>query len=698
MKWIKEDTALRFRSFVVFLALALSLAAGDCLQAAETAPPAAKEGVALDFKDVELRDFIETISELTGRNFVYDDDLKGKVTIVTPERISLDEAYRVFLTVLNMKGFTVVPTGKVFKVAATRDAKELGLPTITEPQSRLGEQYVTQIIPLDHLDANVVATTILKPLIPKTGYVAAYEPTNSLIITDSAANIARLYRIIRELDIRPPDDLIEVFNLQYAPAEELATVIRQYLLSLEGQASPVRRARRPAAAAAPGDTQLVIPYPRTNVLIVATAQERIQAVRDLIVRLDQRQPNTRSNISVYYLENADAETLAKTLNEIVTGAKVQQQAQQARRGAKQPAQQGQEAPLATPVSITADKSTNSLIINATPEDFDLLKGIIQQLDIVRKQVFVEALVLELSLEATKSLGVSLQGGAAAGGDGITFGTSNLNTGNVSLGDLAPAGDTQTPSLLTRTIQGIVLGGLFNPITTKGPDGQTITVPALSALIDLSQANTDVNVVSAPRILTTDNEEAEIIVGSNVPIVTGRSTTDGGTRDVIVERQDVALTLRITPQITEGGLVRLDVYQEITEVAPNAVGNVDEVGPTLTKRLLRNTALAENGKTVVLGGLISTNRQNRVSKVPLLGDLPLLGWLFRSRSDSERKTNLLVFITPTIIKDPRDLALVTTRSRRVMEEARSEFGEVHGALEPLKELSPATEMPAERELP
>ncbi|MBW2503351.1 MAG: hypothetical protein JRE16_02150 [Deltaproteobacteria bacterium] len=326
-----------------------------------------------------------------------------------------------------------------------------------------------------------------------------------------------------------------------------------------------------------------------------------------------------------------------------------------------------------PVTITADKPTNSLIINASPDDYQTLKDIIEQLDIKRKQVYVEALILELSMDATQRLGVSLQGAATYNDDSLIIGSSNQNLGPVGIGNaIADSVVEGVPDLLTAAVDGLLAGGFFNPITVIGPDGNEITVPSLSVLIDVSKTDSDVNLLSAPRLLTSDNEEAEIIVGANVPIITGRLTdtgaTDGLAQSVAVERQDVALILRFTPQITEGDLVRLNVYQEITDIAPASaaliasVGNPNEVGPTFTKRVLRNTVLAENQKTVVLGGLIDTNVTESVTKVPLLGDIPFLGWLFRRTSTQEEKTNLLIFINPTIIKTPEDLERVTGRNR------------------------------------
>ncbi|WP_162148620.1 type II secretion system secretin GspD [Desulfuromonas sp. TF] len=649
-----------------------------CSQGALAAPPEApaptgraagtaeKGTVSLDFKDIELADLIQTISELTGKNFLYDETVKGKVTIISPDSMSLEEAYQLFLTVLNVKGFTTVPSGSINKIIPLRIAKETNLPTITG-RGRSTEQVVTRLIQLQNIDATEIANTVLAPLIPKTSNIVAYPSTNTLIITDSAANIERLVEIIRELDVPTDLDLLAVLRLEYADAEEVAKIATQILT--ETAATPRRRGRVAANVQAAGGKELskVLPYPRTNTLVVMASAEDLVTIKSLIAELDREPSSERSHINVYYLEHADAETLATTLNEILTGIRAQ-----VPRTGRQAQPPGQPQPATENVSITADKPTNSLIINSTPEDYDIIKGIISSLDIKRKQVFVEALILELSMDATKQLGASLQGAVATGSDSVIFGTSNLNTGPAGIASLAPASGSTVPTLLTQTIDGILLGGLFSPITVTGPDGSEITVPALSALIDLSKTDSDINILSAPRLLTSDNEEAEIIIGSNVPIITSRLTDSGSTglaQSVSVERQDVALTLRFTPQITEGNQVRLNVYQEITDISQTSVGDVNQVGPTLTKRLLRNTVLAENGRTVVLGGLISSNTQQRISKVPLLGDIPLLGWLFKRKSNAERKTNLLVFITPQIIKDASDLAQATQRARGAMERFR-----------------------------
>lgn len=613
-------------------------------------PPAqtTQKGIALDFKDVELTDLVKTISEMTGRNFVYDERLRGKVTIISPDSMSANEAYQLFLTVLNVKGYTLVPSGKVNKIVPLQEAKQNNLPVTNKPD---GENYVTRLIHLKYADAQILSSTVLMPLIPKTSNLTVYEPTNTLILTDSAANIDRLLEIIGKLDVPSSLDQFEIFRLKYADAEEIAKIAN----SLLNKQTNTRRRR--VVGNTPTQTGQVIAYSRTNTLVAIASDEEISLLRNLVETLDTPRDQQRSNINVYYLKNADAENLAKILNEIMTGTK------RAAPAAKKTAAANNE-----PVVITADKPTNSLLISAGPVDFALISQVIEKLDIQRNQVYVEALIMELSMDATREIGASLQGAVDLGSQSAVLGTSNLNSGSVALTDFAPATTgSSTPSLLTKTVQGLMLGGLFNPITTTAPDGSTITIPAISALIQLSQTNKDINLLSAPRLLTSDNEEAEIVVGSNVPIITSRlsdtaNTTSGLATSVSVERKDVALTLRFTPHVTEGNQVRLNVFEEITDIAGTQVGNVDQVGPTFTKRQLRNTVLAEDGKTVVLGGLIGTNIQKIESKVPLLGDIPLLGRLFRSKSTETKKTNLLVFITPKVIHNADEMAKVTQHAR------------------------------------
>ncbi|MBW6512315.1 MAG: type II secretion system secretin GspD [Desulfuromonadaceae bacterium] len=615
----------------------------------------AADKVNLDFQDVELTKLIQVISEMTGRNFIYDDKVRGKVTIISPQPMSVNEAYQVFLTVLNVKGFTVVPSGTVNKIVPASSARENTLPTMENKKH--GEQYVTRLIPLQNIDAGLMASTVLTPLIPKTGNIVAYAPSNMLIITDTASNIERLMKIIAELDISSATEALEVVTLKHASATDVAQICTQVITQMS--ATPKRgRAARNVQTAGGKETSRIIPYERTNALIILATSDDLLTIKNLIAQLDQVPEQTRSNIKVYYLENADAETLAKTLNEILTGIVGQAPAGRA-------VKPGQPAtPTTQPVTITADKPTNSLIINATPEDYETLQGIVAKLDVKRKQVFVEALILELSMGATTDLGLSLQGAYALdkNGEYVVGAALNRKEGDPNL-------ITNPTSLLTNAVNGVLLGGMFNLINISDGQGGKVSVPALSALIGLSEDGSDVNVVSAPRLLATDNEEAEIIVGENVPVITERlsnGTTNVNnqlTQSVSIERKDVGLTLRFTPQITEGDQVRLNVYQEISDVSSTN----ENVGPTYTKRMVRNTVIAQNGQTVVLGGLIKNNIVEGEIKVPLLGDIPLLGWLFKRKTTTESKTNLLVFITPKIIKNSTDMNAVTNSSKKAMDD-------------------------------
>jgi len=623
--------------------------------AAQQEKAAGELEVTLDFQNVELVDMIGTISELTGKNFVYDEAVRGKVSVVSPKPVTVDEAYRLFSTVLKVKGFTIVPSGKVNKIVSIRTAKEENLPISNG--NNLGEQYITRIIELKNLDAKVVVDTILRPLMPKTSHVVAHEPTNTVVITDSAANIKRLSQIMASLDRSWDSERMEIVSLRFSEAEETATMVMQIF---EGGAAAAVRGAKPGTTVRKKTRGKVFPYDRTNKLMVLGDEKFILRAKELIAQLDEEADLRRAGVHVYYLEHAEAEGLAETLNRIISGAKKGQPV-------KPEISTGE---IFGDVAVTADKPTNALIVNATAEDYAGVQSLIEQLDIKRKQVFVEALILELSMDALMDLGTSLQGAIDTGSDSLIFGTSNAGTGG--LATFTPTDGV--PNVLAQAVDGILLGGMFNPITTI-INGQSVTVPALSALIGLSQIDSNVNVLSAPRLLTSDNEEAEIVVGKNVPIITSKTTDNAGNPINSVERQDAALTLRFTPQITEGNLVRMKIFQEISSVVAEstATGSVNEVGPTFKKTLLRNTIVARDGETVVLGGLFQTDTTKLVTKVPLLGDIPILGHLFKRTKDVENKTSLLIFITPRVIRDSEDLNRITQENRDSLDQFQKEGG-------------------------
>jgi general secretion pathway protein D len=643
-------TRLKIISFALLL---LGLFSVFCWPVVALAQGSAEEGrISLDFRDVELVELIKTISELTGKNFLYDETVKGKVTIISPETMTLDETYRLFLTVLNIKGYTLVPSGKVNKIIQIKNAKQENLPIFSE-RGIASDQFITRMVRLKHLDVEEIASSVLEPLMPTTGNIIAYPPTNMLIMTETAATIERLVRIVEQLDQPESAGELTIIKLKHAQAEEVVEICEEVLLE---QASNKTKQSKVVSTSTASNSKIMA-YSRTNSLIVLADKEDLARIKALLEVLDTEAGGEQAGIHVYYLENADAETLAKTLNQIIGGIQSQASSQSTNRGTGTTTQ----AMTAESVTITADAPTNALVINAPPNDYQVLQDIIHKLDIKRKQVYVEALILELSMEASEELGAALQG-AIDTGDGYSYLSTNQNTSSsTSLTNFSTADDDGNLSVLSQAVSGVLLGGMFNTITTT-INGNTVTIPALSALINLSKTDENINVLSAPRLLTMNNEEAEIVVGENVPVVTATVTdTDSENITTSVEREDAALTLRFTPQVIEDNLVRLTIYQEITGVVEGTDSN--SYGPDLTKRLITNTVLAESRKTIVLGGLISSTVTDTETKVPFLGDIPILGWLFKSTSSSEDKSNLLVFITPTIINSPEDLAAVTDQNKR-----------------------------------
>ncbi len=634
--------------------LALALLLPGVWNAGTSALAAPEEAITLDFKDIELSDFIQTISELTGKNFVYDQSVRGKATIISSQPMTRDEAYRLFLTVMNIKGYTVVPSGSTNKIIEIKDARVNSLPTSGYANS--SDQYVTRMLTLKHIDAADVASAIISPLMAQTGNIVVYEPSNKLIITDNAANIQRFATILRELDQPGEVQQMRVIELRYADAVETAKICNDLLESGDTTSARTRRDRKVTTSSTSTKSK-IIAYERANKLIAAVTDEELKLLTNLIKELDRKPAQDQSRINLYALKNADAVSLSESLNTMLSGEKP---------GADKISPGMAKTAFSSAITISPDKPTNSLIINATPEDYRAIENIIRELDVQRRQVYVEALILELSMQATEDLGIGLQGGFEAGSDGVIGGSINID-------------GTVDASLLNTSVQGILAGGFGKLISYTDTSGNTISIPAFSALLRLSKVDSDVNILSAPRLLTSDNEEAEIIVGSNVPIITS-TLTDTGSRDGLaqsstVERKDVALILRITPQIIDGDQLRMKIYQETTAIDnTNTVGNVDEVGPTFTTRKLTSTVLARNSQNIVLGGLISTDKQRIITKVPLLGDIPLLGYLFRTSYVEDKKTNLLIFITPTIIESAQVLDEITKDEQLEFDKLRVELGQ------------------------
>jgi len=596
----------------------------------------AKKTISMDFDQVDIKVFIKFISELTGKNFVVDDKVRGKVTVLSPSKISVDEAYMVFESVLEVHGFTTVPAGSVIKVVPSVEARQKSVELRKAPGfvRRPDDRIITQIMPLHYANAQEVRK-LLAPMVSKQGVVIAYNPTDTLIITDFQSNIQRLLSIVEEIDVEFQEANISVMPLEYASAENLAETISRLLESKLKQVKG-RRAGPPLR---------ILSYGRINMLIVLADRQNTQMVKTLIKTLDQPTPLGAGNIQVVYLANAQAEELAKVLSGLP---------------AKAP-QKGKQPVISTEVKIVADKATNSLVITAKPEEFQVLEPIILKLDIPRKQVYVEALIMEVSVSLDVSVGVNWTGAGKTdlpfgADDGVAFGGSNTG----AIGVLDQTGGLALPS-------GLTAGVVSFPITIGG-----ITFSNLAAIINASQTNNDFNVISTPQLMTLDNEEATVVVAENIPFSTrvdeGTAVTDRAIQSL--EYRDVGTTLKITPQINEKRFVKLKIYEEISrvvsetsQISPTQV----VLAPTTRKRTAETNVQVRDGQTVVIAGLVGDDVDVNVTKVPCLGDIPLFGWLFKSESRTTRRTNLLIFITPYIVATPQEAEEIYRQKASYMDE-------------------------------
>ncbi|MEW6570046.1 MAG: type II secretion system secretin GspD [Nitrospirota bacterium] len=612
--------------------------------------------VAVNFVDVDISTVVKFISEVTGKNFVFDDKVKGNVTIIAPSRLSVDDAFSLFTSVLELKGFTVVPSGKVYKIVPISQAKQTSTELSKDDGIPLNDAFITKLIQLKSISSQK-AMNFLHPLISAEGHISAFGPGNMLMVVDSAMNIEKVLKILVTID-KPGVEEPELVLLKYANADDVAKILSDALaLGVRAQAPSVRGFK-------PGEAGMAVSVEETKasifsdsrlnaVILIADTQER-EAMKRMIELLDIPLPEATSKINVYFLEHADAAELSKVLENMISGM-----SQQAR--AAQPGAQPQRGPfeIGGRITISPDKATNSLVIVASPADYQNLLQVIKQLDRKRKQVYVEAMIVEASIDRLRELGIRWRIMAEKDDEPVAIG----GFGTV---------DASAIQNILSGLAGFTAGGLGNfldvPVTVVGSDGQAttsiLTVPGFAALFSLNEFRGAVNVLSTPQILTSDNKEAEIVVGENVPFISKRERDIVTTNTVLssIERQDVGITLRITPQITEGDYVKLDIYQEISSVKPDSETILINIGPTTTKRSTKTSVLVQDNQTVVIGGLMEEREEESLNKVPILGDIPVIGWLFKNRSVEKRKTNLFVFLTPHIVREADHLARLTDQKK------------------------------------
>ena len=648
---------------VVTLAVLASLHVAARPAAAQIPPPDEVPGVqdaelvSINFDGADLREVINAVSRMTGKNFLIDPAVKGTVTIVAPRRVPREQAFDVLQAILELHGFALVPGENAYKVVQARTAAQKDIPVCVGREPCNGytdDQLVTQLIPLRYGEAQSL-TGILQSLVSRDSNMVAHPNTNTIIMTDAAANIRRILRIVNQIDVAGYQENITILALKYARADQTAQTIRE-ALEPSGTTPAARRPRRagqpPEAAVAGRSSQIkIIPEARTNSLIIVANELDTQQVMFLIRELDTQTPVEQNNIHVYHLSNALAPELADVLSNLA--------------GAAPPAQ-GQEG--AQPdrlrtfyqeVSVVADEATNSLLLIASPQDFEVMKAIIEQLDIRRSQALVEVLIAEVSVDFARSLGIRWSVLDPSGRDDSGFAGVNQSGTSSTLKGLL---DFTPPVDFTN------LGAVSTAIPAVLPPGGTIGALAFDMGIlrlfieaNANETTGDFNILSSPSLLMLDNEEARIVIANNVPFVTGTLTDTGGTgglaQNQTFEFRDVGITLEVTPHIAPDNTVRLELHQEVNEVGPTVV--VGE-STTLTeiKREVTTVVLVNDRHTVVIGGLITESDRDTVSQVPLLGNLPVLGWLFKSKTTTKSKTNLMVFITPTIVSNLADSEFVT----------------------------------------
>ena len=586
--------------------------------------PSDERHVTIDFDDVDIALFIKFISELTKKNFVIDKAVRGKVTIVSPTKISVDEAYKVFESVLEVHGFATVPSGSVIKIVPAVAARSKSIETrIREEAIDPEDKIITQLIPLEYANPDELKK-LFAPFISKSSVMVSYPPTGTLIVTDVLSNIKRLLNIVRAIDVVGIGEEISVITLEYATASVLVKSLTSVFQT---------KARRKGAPVTP--PVKIVADERTNSLIVAASENDTIKVKQLINLLDKEIPRGEGAIRVYYLQNANAEDLAQVLTALPS------------KEAKAP-QKGKAPVISKEVQIAADKATNSLVITANKDDYLILEDVIQQLDIARRMVYIEALIMEVKVGKRFDLGAQWQIGDDIGSwEGRDVGGFAASSPPEGLIPIDPTSGAISPR------DGFSVGVLGESINIGG-----LEFPSIAAVIKAFQADTDVHILSTPQIMTTDNEEAEIVVGENVPFLTRQETSESGIDYSNYEFKDVGVTLKITPQINQERFVRLKIFQELTQVVEEA-----EVGlPTTLKRTAETTVIIKDKHTVVIGGLIDETLEQGNYRVPCLGSIPLLGRLFSTESRLGGKTNLFIFLTPYIIENPAEATTVYEEKR------------------------------------
>lgn len=601
----------------------------------------------VNFNDTDIQDVIKSIAGLTGKTIIIDPKVRGPIKVINTRPLNAKELYELFLASLDVHGFTAVESGNIVRVVMNRDARQFAIPTESSVKER-DDLYITQVIPLKNTSAAKILAA-LRPLVPQYGHLTTYEPSNALIITDTRANAARISELVVQLD-KIGSTHTDVIPLRYANSADVVAMLTQ----LE-KPDP----NRGMTTAPP----VIVADKRTNAVVISGDDLTRQRLKFLINDLDRPQ-SKNSNVRVFYLKYAKAEDVAKVLSGMLQSLGQGKQAEGAPANTAQPA-------------VQADEATNSVLITADVDTMDTLLSIVDSLDIRRAQVLVEAIIVELSSGNDKSLGIEWM----YRNDDVGFGGS---TNSGALGAVGAAAiDLEENGSSGDSLVQLAAG-------VAGIPGQLFGVGRLGgktdflAVLKMLQTDDSSNILSTPNLLTTDNTEASILVGEQVPFRTGSYSGLGNTGTTgntgfsspfnTINREDVGIKLQVTPHINEGDSIVLDIEQEISSVVRST-----EDGPVTSKREVKTQILSADGQTVVLGGLIKDDVLVSNSRVPVLGSIPVLGHLFRSQTSKKVKTNLLIFIRPTIIRDDRVLTGATAEKYQAIREKQIETRRSKGLL-------------------
>ena len=596
----------------------------------------------VNLKDTDIQEFIKFVADVTGTTMVVDPNVKGKVRVISSKPVTQAELYDLFLSILDVQGYTAVRSGQVIRIIPSKDARSSPVPLMEDQDAGDNDEYVTQVIRLDNISAAKLIP-VLRPLVPQQAHMAAYAPSNAIILSDIRSNIGRIVDIIERMD-RSAVQTTEILRLKYGVAEDVVSMLNTLEKSRQGEGAEADK------------EAILVADKRTNSVVVTADELTVERIRKLVSYLDT--PLEQSgNVRVIYLEYADAVEVAEVLTRVMQNiARLEEGGASKRSGNNES-------------TIEADAGTNSLIITADTDEMVSLESVIARLDIRRAQVLIEAIIVEMEMTEGQELGLQW----LFSNDGGLYG-SNISTSSAQQARNRALADAILPDDGSETISTRGVAGALSQIpgTTLGwgvvDEDITMTI-----ILNALETQGNANILSTPSLLTLDNEEAYITVGQQVPFVTGSYTNTGvgnGAQNPFqtIERQSVGVTLKVTPQVNEGDSVVLDIVQEVSSISAQILAASDVI---TNERKIETKVLANDSDIVVLGGLVKDDVQNSTQGVPILSGIPLLGRLFRNDVVTVTKSNLLVFIRPTIIRDDEDLVGATAEKYRFIREQQIE---------------------------